>query len=135
MIKNILTVCVAVLFQLAITSPAMAAPDSNELSAIVGMTTALDQKYPPGSITTGDTADAALKEATAAQQRLQSWYEQADKVCHDKFFVNDCLDDTKQQRRQYIVVLQRISLEAKALQRKLHIEQLDKELLQKQAKP
>ncbi|MBC3916220.1 hypothetical protein H8L32_01860 [Undibacterium sp. CY18W] len=135
MIKNFLTICVAVLLQLALSSPAAAVPDSNELSAIVGLTAALDQKYAPGSITTGTTADVALKEATAAQQRLQSWYEQAEKACHNKFFVNDCLDDTKQQRRQYIVVLQRISLEAKALQRKLHIEQLDQELLQKQAKP
>ncbi|MFZ6766164.1 hypothetical protein ACO0LM_03695 [Undibacterium sp. Di26W] len=133
--KNILTVCVAALLQLALTSPAMAIPDSNELSAIAGLTTTLDQKYAPGSITTGEVADIALKEATVAQQRLQNWYEQADKACHSKFFVNDCLDDTKQQRRQYIVVLQRISLEAKALQRKLHIEQLDRELLQRQAKP
>lgn len=125
----------ALLMQLFISAHALAIPGSNELTQIANLTASLDQKYVAGSISTAEQAEIALKESNAAQLRLQSWYEQADRACHQTFFVNDCLNDVKQQRRQYIVSLQRIALEAKALQRKLRIDQLDKELEQRLARP
>ncbi|MFZ6871208.1 hypothetical protein ACO0LF_03975 [Undibacterium sp. Di27W] len=112
-----------------------AMPDSEELAQIASLTASLDQKYAAGSLATAEQAENALNESSATQLRLQRWYEQADRACHQIFFVNDCLNDVKQQRRQYIISLQRISLEAKALQRKLRIEELDRDLAKKQAKP
>ncbi|MFZ6656152.1 hypothetical protein [Undibacterium sp. TJN19] len=117
------------------TGVAFASSDADEISAIAHLTESLNQQFAGGSIVTGEAADLALKESTAAQTRLQNWFEQAEKTCHNNFFVNSCLNDVKQERRKHIVVLQRISLEAKSLQRKLHIEELDRELAQKQTKP
>ena len=134
MIKPILPLLLAVLLQLNMAA-AMATPDSKELSQIAEQTASLDQRFAPGSINTAELADEAVKVSSVAQQRLQAWYVQAERACHDQFFVNDCVNDVKQQRRQHILILQRISLEAKALQRKLHIEQLDRDLAERQSKP
>lgn len=124
-----------VLLQLGSVTTAQAAPGGNEISQIADLTASLDQRFAAGSISTTEIADAALKESTAAQTRLQNWFEQSERHCYDRFFVNDCLSDVKQQRRQHNLILQRISLEAKATQRRLHIEQIDRELAEKQAKP
>jgi len=133
--NRLLPVILAAFAQIMFASVALAVPGSNELTQIANLTASLDQKYTAGSIGSLEQAELALQESSAAQLRLQSWYEQSDRACHQTFFVNDCLNDVKQKRRQYIVALQRISLEAKALQRKLHIEQLDRELEQRNAKP
>ncbi|MCH8621733.1 hypothetical protein [Undibacterium sp. TS12] len=133
--KSLSCICLALVLLCLSTMPAYATPDSNELSQIVNLTASLDQKYPAGSIRTAEQAESALKESTATQVRLQSWYERADKTCQGNFFVNNCLNEIKEQRRLYIVVLQRIALEAKALQRKLRIDQLDRDLAERQAKP
>ncbi|MFZ3002246.1 MAG: hypothetical protein WA071_18165 [Undibacterium umbellatum] len=133
--NRLLSVTLALLVQMMLAAHALAMPGSNELTLIANLTVSLDQKYAAGSITTLEQAEIALKESNAAQLRLQSWYEQSERACHQTFFVNDCLSDVKLQRRLYIVSLQRIALEAKALQRKLRIDQLDKELAQKQIKP
>ena len=128
-------ICTALVVQMTVATCAQAMPGSSELAQIANLAASLDQRYVAGSITNAEQAEAALKESSAAQLRLQSWYEQSERACHQTFFVNDCLNDVKQHRRQYIVSLQRIALEAKALQRKLRIDQLDKELEQRQAKP
>jgi hypothetical protein len=120
---------------LLIAGTAFASLDSDELSAIARLTESLNQQFVGGTIVSGDAADLALKESNAAQSRLQNWFEQAEKNCHNNFFVNSCLNDVKHEGRKHIVVLQRIALEAKALQRKLRVEELDRELAQKQTKP
>ncbi len=133
--NRLLPVIFALCAQMIFATYALATPGSTELTQIANLTASLDQKYAAGSISSAEQAELALQESNAAQLRLQSWYEQSERACHDTFFVNDCLSDVKQKRRQHIVALQRISLEAKALQRKLHIEQLDRELEQRQTKP
>lgn len=133
--NRLLPVILVLLAQMIFAAHALATPGSTELTQIANLSASLDQKYAAGTIGSAEQAELALQESNAAQLRLQSWYEQSERACHDTFFVNDCLSDVKQKRRLYIVALQRISLEAKALQRKLHIEQLDRELAQRQAKP
>ena len=133
--NRLLSVTLASLVQMMLAAQVLAMPGSNELTLIANLTVSLDQKYAAGSITTSEQAEIALKESNVAQLRLQSWFEQSERACHQTFFVNDCLSDVKQQRRLHIVSLQRIALEAKALQRKLRIDQLDQELAQKQIKP
>lgn len=95
--------------------------------------TGLDARYAPGSIQSKDAAEQALAQATADDAALQGWYTQAEQACAEKFFVNSCLIDIKLHRREYHSILQRISIEAKAFQRKQHIEELDKELEQRRA--
>jgi hypothetical protein len=85
----------------------------------------LDVTYGAKSIASSTSADAALSETVIAQAELQAWFAQADRACYERFFVNSCLDKNKLTRRRLSDILQRISIEAKAYQRKAHIEELD----------
>ncbi|GGC92744.1 hypothetical protein [Undibacterium terreum] len=93
----------------------------------------LDTYYVPGTIQTRDVSQAALKQVSVNEAALQDWYVHSEQACYDKFFVNSCLTDIKLYRREYRMKLQRIEIEAKALQRKLHIDELDEDLKRRQA--
>jgi len=105
-----------------------------ELAQIATVVHALDARFPAGGIQTNDAADVAIKESAEAQERLQNWYVVAEHHCYNTFFVNDCLKEIKVERREYLPTLQRISLEAKALQRQIKVMERDRETAQKQAK-
>ena len=94
----------------------------------------LDERYPAGGIQTSESAEMAIQESVAAQDRLQNWYVVAEHHCYHTFFVNDCLKEIKLERRQYLPTLQRISLEAKTLQRQIKVMEHDRETAQKQSK-
>jgi hypothetical protein len=94
----------------------------------------LDGRYPAGSIATLEAADLAIDQAEAGEQRLTPWYAMVEQACHQRFFVNSCLHDLKVQRRAFKTVLQRIDVEAKAFERRQHIEQLDKNLEERRAR-
>lgn len=97
----------------------------DELASVVGK---LDQTYAPKAIQTVEAADAALAQVEPTQRQLQAWYIRTQHTCYERFFVNSCLDNAKLSRRKHSVILQRISVEAKAYKRKEHIEELDAEL-------
>lgn len=121
-------------FALALLAPtAFAQTGKEELAAIAALVGGLDARHASGSIQTAEAAESALQESHAAQTRLQEWYAQAERGCQEVFFVNACLSEIKLQRRQQQTVLRRITIEARALQRKLHIQQLDRALQQKQS--
>lgn len=124
----------SVIVLLLVAPMASATPDLTELNGIAASTRELDTRYQRDTILSIEQADAALTETTALQTRLQTWYSHSEHACRELFFVNDCLADIKRLRRTQTLVLNRISIEAKALQRKLHIQQLDQDLLQKQMK-
>jgi putative salt-induced outer membrane protein YdiY len=114
---------------------AMAADDTRqELDAIAQQVHALDARYPVKGISTEQQAQSAIEESQNLQNRLQNWYNQSERHCYDIFFVNNCLREIKVERRQYLPTLQRISIEAKALQRQLRVMERDEELARKQAK-
>jgi colicin import membrane protein len=110
---------------------AMAGQDMPTLSQISKMVTVLDVAYAPGSIQNPFMAEKAIDEANAAKIELQKWFVQSEIACYEKFFVTSCLNDIKRNRRSNTDILQRIIVEAKALQRLKHIEQLDEQLMEK----
>ncbi|WP_394780354.1 hypothetical protein [Undibacterium sp.] len=93
---------------------------------------ALDAKYAAGSIQSKEASEAALVQVTSEEASLQTWYAQAQQSCYDVFFVNSCLAEANMHRREYRAVLQRIRIEANKFQRKLHIDELDNNLKQRQ---
>lgn len=119
---------------LTVSPFAAATPDQAEWNAIAAATTELDSRYQRDTILSVEQAESASLETNALQVRLQSWYSRSERACRELFFVNDCLADIKRLRRTQTLVLNRVSIEAKALQRKLHIQQLDQDLQQKQMK-
>jgi hypothetical protein len=94
---------------------------------------AFDAVYSANSIDSSASAETALTETVTAQSELQAWFAQADRACYELFFVNSCLDKNKLTRRRLSDILQRISIEAKAYQRKAHIEELDAQVEAKKA--
>ncbi|MBI3285947.1 MAG: hypothetical protein HYZ65_14020 [Burkholderiales bacterium] len=121
----------AMLAGVLLAAPLHAQTPADEYAALSAQVKELATRH--ADLQTAGQAEAALQETGAAQSRLQAWYAQAERACHAAFFVNSCLGDIKLQRRQQQTVLQKITLEAKALQRRLHIEQLDRALQQKQS--
>ena len=89
---------------------------------------ALDVTYSTGAIQSAIMAEQAIVEASTTKNDLQKWYAQAEQTCAEKFFVTSCLNDIKLVRRDKLSILQRITIEAKAWQRKQRIEQLDLKL-------
>lgn len=111
-------------------SPVHSAPQSigislEDLSAQIAK---LDLRYAPTTIQSLFLAETALDEVQPLQKQLQSWFLVAERACYERFFVNACLDEAKLMRRKHNVILQRVSIEAKAFLRKDHIEHLDNEL-------
>ena len=88
----------------------------------------LDKIYSTGAIQSAIIAEKAIDEASETKNDLQKWYLQAEQACAEKFFVTSCLNDIKLVRRDKLSILQRITIEAKAWQRKQRIEQLDLKL-------
>jgi hypothetical protein len=89
---------------------------------------ALDANYASGTILSSAVADQALTEAEIAQDDLQIWFLQEESNCYERFFVTACLNRNKLSKRNYQTILQRITVEAKAFQRKEHIDQIDADL-------
>jgi hypothetical protein len=89
---------------------------------------ALDANYASGTILSSAVADQALTEAEIAQDDLQIWFLQEESNCYERFFVTACLNGNKLSKRNYQTILQRITVEAKAFQRKEHIDQIDADL-------
>lgn len=108
-----------------ISSDLMAQQFKIELSQLNKTITNLDEIYNGDRIQSSIAADEALLKINRAQVDLQIWYAQMERECYEKFFVNSCINKNKLIRRNYSSVLQRIEVEAKAFQRKEHIEQLD----------
>ncbi|WP_295750957.1 hypothetical protein [Undibacterium sp.] len=102
--------------------------DKIELTVLQKKIAELDVSFATTSIQTGVQAELALNESEIGQEQLRLWYLQAENDCYDKFFVTSCINDSKLLRRKLFAVLQRISVEAKAFQRKEHIDQIDADL-------
>ncbi len=94
----------------------------------------LQAKYPVGSLTTEEQAESALTQARQVQLSLQTWAEQAETSCYERFFVYACLQEVRETRRMHSDKLQAIILDANSTQRRLRLQQRDQELLEKNVK-
>lgn len=81
--------------------------------------------FPSHSITTSQEAQAALDQSVQLRTEIESWYQHAQTACYERFFVNMCLNDLKLTRRTYSDALQTVVVEAKQLQRKIRLQELD----------
>ncbi|MGI4848602.1 MAG: hypothetical protein ACRYGK_10780 [Janthinobacterium lividum] len=113
------------------TSPATAAVvHAKEGSAAMAVAlpesiTALVARYPAGSIDSNGSADAALAQVNAERLQAQGRYAAAEQVCYGKFFATRCLDVAKEQRRESLVLLRNIEVQANATKRRLRADERD----------
>lgn len=104
------------------------------LSACAHQAVHLDEvgapQVPP--TTSVDEADAKLKLAASEREAAESTYSARELECYDRFFVNNCLDKAREQRRVTLVRLRAVEAEANHFKRAESVRLRDLELARTQ---
>lgn len=79
---------------------------------------------------TAEEAERMLLEATRERAAAEARYAAAEQVCYKRFFVNDCLDAAKEERRERLAFLKALQNEGEYFQRKAIVEERDRKLAQ-----
>lgn len=95
---------------------------------------ALETSYPKGSIDSMTMVANVIDAADRIKADVQLWYQHSERDCYDHFFVTACLNKLRVTHVHYNDIVQRVLVEAKAFQRKHHIDELDESLRLKLAK-
>jgi hypothetical protein len=88
----------------------------------------LETSYPKGSIDSMTMVANVIEVVVGIKADVQLWYQQSERDCYDRFFVTACLNKLRVTHVHYNDTVQRVLVEAKAFQRKHHIEELDESL-------
>ncbi|WP_342118127.1 hypothetical protein [Pseudoduganella sp. OTU4001] len=75
-----------------------------------------------------EQADARLAQVKKDREAVEAEFAASEQVCYDKFFVNNCLDKAKEQRRLRLAELRQVEVEASYYKRRQAVEQRDREL-------
>jgi hypothetical protein len=79
-------------------------------------------------------ADERIAAVAAERTAIEARYAERERVCYDKFFVNNCLDEAKERRRAALAAQRAIEVEAEYFKRKDTVEQRDKAMAEAEAK-
>lgn len=85
---------------------------------------------PPANVA---EADAALAKAQRDRIALEAEYAASEALCYERFFVNRCLDEAREKRRQGLVVVRAIEVAMERYRRQAAVDQRDRELAQAEA--
>ena len=85
-----------------------AAADADDLAA----------RYPPGSISSVEMADAALKDVERERDELEARYTDTEYGCYSKFFSSPCVSKAKEERRSALERIKPVEVEASAFKRR-----------------
>lgn len=86
---------------------------------------ALTDRYPDEKITTSAGADTALAEVKEERAFVDQRFSAAEQICYTKFFSSRCVDGAKDERRESLVLLRRIEVQANSVKRRLRAEERD----------
>lgn len=86
------------------------------------------QRYPAGSIQSGERADQAIKEVEQSRLRVQARFEAQQQACYPKFFTTSCLNKVTEQRRVDLLAIRSIELEANSYIRHARVAERDRRL-------
>jgi len=85
--------------------------------------------FPPQDrITSVEQADAVLELVSLSKAQIDWRYRQKEQICYQRFFVNDCLLDAKNERRVDSARVKKSEVEANYFKRRDNVEQMDKAL-------
>ncbi len=104
-----------------------AAEATASVSDIVG-------RYPAGSIQSVEMADAALADTGRARAGIEVRFSAEERACYSKFFAASCVEQAKDRRREALMQLRKVELEANSFQRKERVQERDRALAERQAK-
>lgn len=86
------------------------------------------QRYPAGSIQSGERADQAIKDVEQSRLRVQARFEAQQQACYPKFFTTSCLNKVTEQRRVDLSAIRPIELEANSYIRHARVAERDRRL-------
>jgi colicin import membrane protein len=63
-------------------------------------------------------AERKLADATAQRAAIEAEFAASEQVCYSKFFVNSCLENSREKRREALAVVRSVEVEAELFQRR-----------------
>lgn len=94
---------------------------------------AIPAAAPVPSFTSVTEAEQALDQAKSDRTKLEAEFAQRERVCHERFFVNRCLDEAKERRRAGMGIVRAIEVEAERYKRETAANDHDRELARVEA--
>jgi Skp family chaperone for outer membrane proteins len=79
-------------------------------------------------------ADERIAGVAAERAAIEARHAERERVCYDKFFVNNCLDEARERRRLALAAQREIEVEAEHFKRKDAVDQRDKAIAEAEAK-
>ncbi len=89
------------------------------------------EQFPPGSVTSEEGARAALEAVNTARADVQARFARDEAACYDRFFVNHCIDEAKERRREALESLDAIEIEAERFERGLRAQKRDADMIER----
>jgi hypothetical protein len=88
--------------------------------------------FPPDDIITSvPQADQVLDIVALARSQIDWRYRQKEQICFDKFFMNRCLQEAKDERRVDLAKVKKSEVAANFFKRKSDVEDMDRNLVEK----
>jgi hypothetical protein len=83
---------------------------------------------PPPPVTSVAQADLQLAAVKSERAAIETRYVERERVCYTKFFVNNCLDAAKEQRRTALSAQRAIEVQANQFKRRAVVEDRDRQV-------
>ncbi|WP_211451178.1 hypothetical protein [Collimonas antrihumi] len=99
-----------------------------ELKPVAEPAAELNARYPLETLNSVETANRALTDVANAKAEVEARDLEQRRACYAKFFVNNCLDTAKEQRRLAMKAIRPIDITANAFLRKDRADERDKAL-------
>lgn len=88
------------------------------------------REAPPPPVTSVAQADQQLAAVARERTAIEARFAERERVCYTKFFVNNCLDDAKEQRRTALAAQRSIEVQASRFKREAVVQERDRNLVE-----
>lgn len=85
-------------------------------------------EVPAPPVTSVAQADQQLAAVARERAAIEARFAERERVCYDKFFVNNCLDEAKERRRNALAAQRAIEVQAERFKRQVVVEERDRNL-------
>ncbi len=107
---------------------ALAVALSATLLAACASQDVVPREVPPPPVTSVAQADQQLAAVARERAAIEARFAERERVCYDKFFVNNCLDEAKERRRSALAAQRAIEVQAEHFKRRAVVEERDRNL-------
>ncbi|MEW7849359.1 hypothetical protein AB2N08_11710 [Massilia aurea] len=96
------------------------------LLAACSTTKLAEPDAPPPASSSTEQAEERLTAVAAERRTIETRYAEREVVCYDKFFVNNCLDEAREQQRVALLKQRAIEIEASRYLRQAKVDERDR---------